>query len=205
MTLPAQRFDLTRGHLVLLGSVQMAGAARPNQVAMSELEEANNWARLGAKLYFGWFMLMLVFNGLGMSWLFTRNGGIPDFANVIFIFFIMLNLASAVVVIFVRSYMLASGERMADVLKALNEQNGSGQNVQSPMPVLAINTVFYFSLAALFMLILFWVYLMGWGMAAISRAAGQSPASAVPTATLTPTATPTPTPTPTPAASSPTK
>lgn len=172
LALPVQRLEFRRGDLLLYATRPAPQGGGANALLMRELDEVNNWGRLGAKLYFCWFMLMFVFNGLGMSWLFTRNGGIPNFANVIFIFFLMLNLASALVVIFVRSYMLASGERMADVLKTLTEQNGSGQNVQSPMPVLAINTVFYFSLAALLMLILIWVYLMGWGMAVISRAAG---------------------------------
>jgi hypothetical protein len=212
VTLPEQHLQLRQGgyRLLLLGSVSAHEADRPSQWAMREMEEVNNWARLGAKLYFCWFTLVLVFNGLGMSWLFTRDGVIPDYANVIFVVFLMLNLASLAAVYFTRSYMLAAGTRMADMLKAVTRQNGGGgygMDVQSPMPALAVNTAYYFSLATLTMLMFFWVYLMGWGMAAIARSAKQPPApaalSVAPTPSPTPTSTPTPTPTPPPTPTAP--
>jgi hypothetical protein len=163
VTVPAQRFELRNGYLLIYGNSRAAEAGGTHALLMRELDEVNSWARLGAQLYFGWFTLIITVNGVGIGWLFTHNGGLPTFAPLLFGVFILLDLMATVVTYYIRGHMLASGRRVTEVVESLTARNGV--NVQSAVPEGAINTAFFFTGAALFMLLLFWAILTGWGMA----------------------------------------
>jgi hypothetical protein len=140
-------------------------ADKQDALLVKEVDETNNWARLGAQLYFGWFTLMLTVNGLATGWLFTNRGRVPPFARLIFLIFVVLNLMGTIVTILLRKHMLESDRRIQDVLTGLLRDHQRGDHFfapQSPMPRQAINTVFFFTGAALFMLLLFWIILALW-------------------------------------------
>jgi hypothetical protein len=46
---------------------------KPSDFLLKEMEETNDWARLGAQLYFGWFTLMLTVNGLATDGLLSHK------------------------------------------------------------------------------------------------------------------------------------
>lgn len=167
VTLPIQRYEMRNGYLLIYANSRAAetgGGGGANALLAKELDEVNNWARLGAQLYFGWFALMITVNGVGISWLFTRNSGLPPFAPLVFWGFILLNLLATVASYKIWGHMIASGRRVTEVLESLTVRNG-GVNVQSAVPEAAINAASFFTGATLFMLLLFWAILTGWGMA----------------------------------------
>jgi hypothetical protein len=164
VALPSQRFELRNGYLLIYANSRAAEAGGADTLLAHELDEVNHWARLGAQLYFGWFTLIIIINGAGIGWLFMRNGGLPPFAPMLFWGFIVLNLLATIATYKIWGYMLASGRRVTEVLESLTVRNG-GVNVQSAVPEAAINAAFFFTGATLFMLLLFWAILTGWGMA----------------------------------------
>jgi hypothetical protein len=129
---------------------------------LKETEEINNWARLGAQLYFGWFAVVLIFNGLGAGWLFTHNDTLPRFARLIFLIFIGFDAMGAAVTYFIRKHMLDCDLRISELIWTLTQHQvveGPQLRPRSPVPRRAINTVFVFTGATLFMFLLFWVTL----------------------------------------------
>lgn len=165
VTLPGQRVELRGGYLLVYGNPPASAVGGTNTLILKELDEVNRWARLGALLYFGWFTLLLGVNGVGIGWLFMRYGALPPFAPLLFGVFILLNLMATLVTYFVHRYMIAAGERVTEVLESLSMRNGGGVKAQSAVPAAAINAAYYFTGATLFMLLLFWAILTGWGMA----------------------------------------
>lgn len=166
ISVPGQRMELRGGYLLVYGNPPASAAGGAHTLIHKELDEINHWARLSALIYFGAFSLIVVVNGIGVGWLFTRAGVLPPFAPLLFAVFILLDLMAAVVTIFIHRYMVAAGERVAEVLKSLATRNGGGGvEAQSAVPAAAINAAYYFTGATLFMLLLFWAILTGWGMA----------------------------------------
>lgn len=165
VTVPAQRFELRNGYLLIYGNSRAAEAGGASTLILKELDEINRWARVSALIYFGCFSLVVVVNGIGVGWLFTRSGVLPPFAPLLFGVFILLNLMAAVVTLYIRGLMLASGKRVTEVVESLTARNGGGVIPQSAVPEAAISIALYFSGATLFMLLLFWAILTGWGMA----------------------------------------
>lgn len=140
-------------------------AGKQEALLVKEMDETNNWSRLGAQIYFGWFTLMLTVNGIATGWLFSNKGTVPRFARLLFLIFFVLNLMGTIVTILIRKYMLESDQRIQNVLVGLVRDHKRGDGFfepQSPMPREAIKTVFFFNVAALFMLMLFWMILALW-------------------------------------------
>lgn len=176
-TLPAQRPELKCGDLLLYGPERAPEPDRPNApqpkevpnpLQLKEMDEVNNWARLGGQLYFGWFTLMLTINGLGVGWLFTHNGPLPPFAPLLFGVFILLDLMATVSTYYIRNHMLACDTRITAILEGLARRRaaaGPPPDVQSPVPRAAVRTVFLFTGGVMFLLLLFWTTLTGWGLA----------------------------------------
>lgn len=139
----------------------------PEVVALltQEIEETNKWARLGAQLYFGWFALILTFNGLSTNWVFTRTGGTPRLDRLIFAVFIAVNLMGTVAAYYIRNHMLNCDRRIKEVIANLTAQR-SIEDVplkpNSPVALQAVNTVFIYTASSLVMLSLFWTTLEIW-------------------------------------------
>jgi hypothetical protein len=130
-----------------------------NALLVKEMEETNDWARLGAQLYFGWFTLLLTVNGVATGWLFTRTGTMPQFAWLVFCVFILLNLMGTIATFRIRSHLLDSDRRIRDVIEELTQHSatkGPSFRPRSPVPLGAINTAFGATGTALIMLALFW-------------------------------------------------
>jgi hypothetical protein len=133
-----------------------------HELLATEMEEANNWARLGAQLYFGWFTLLLTVNGFATGWLFTRQGPVPRFSRLVYVVFVVLDLLGAVATFRIRRHLHESDRRIREVLEQLKEGlRPAIQRIspQSPVPVNAINTAFVFTGFALILLVLFWLVL----------------------------------------------
>lgn len=145
--------------------VAKQNAIQQNALLLKEIGETNNWARLGAQLYFGWFTLMIIINGVGMSWLFTYKDAIPRFARLMFVIFILLNLVGTISTILLSKRMLESDRRIKEVLTGLTRNHvlaDLSSAPESPMPRQAFNIVFAFFSIALFILLLFWMVLAMW-------------------------------------------
>lgn len=142
-----------------------------------EMEETNNWARLGAQLYFGWFTLLLTANGLATGWLFTRDRSMPPLAFLVFLVFIALNLMGIIATSRIRRHLLEAHHRIEEVIGTLTQHcvNGDhGFKHQSPVPLNAINAAFGFTSAALVMLMLFWTAVEVWlALEGLRTVAGQ--------------------------------
>lgn len=171
VTLPVRRLELKRsGELLLLNAVRTydVGGAGTGTLVLRELEEVNRWARQGALLHFGWFMLILAVNGVGVIWVFTAAGFMPRFAPLLFAVFVLLDLVAAVVTFFLWGHLKAADTRVKEVLETLSRQNGNGSggvSPQSAVPLPALGLEFFFTCATLFLLFLFWAVLTGWGWA----------------------------------------
>ncbi|HEV2763365.1 MAG TPA: hypothetical protein VGV38_10355 [Pyrinomonadaceae bacterium] len=177
VSLPVQRVELRRGErrggggLLLLSPLQVSTTTTTSEqthtLAARELDEINHWARLVAVLYFCWFILMLAANGLGMAWLFARAGAAePRHADWLFVILTVLDLGAAAVAIFTNVYMTGSVKRVAEVLAEVTERNGNAARefqVQSPLPAIAIQTAFWFTVLTLGLLSLFWFVMAVWG------------------------------------------
>lgn len=140
-------------------------ADKQDFLLVKEVDETNNWARLGAQLYFGWFTLMVTINGVAIGWLFNNRGTVPRFARAMFFIFLILNLMGTITTILIRKHMLECDQRIQEVLGGLTKDRASEANYfapQSPVPRQAVNTVFGFTSAVLFMLLFFWMILALW-------------------------------------------
>lgn len=136
---------------------------------LKEIDETNNWARTGFQLYFGSFTLLLTVNVLSAGWLFTRTGGMPPFAFLLFLVFIALNLMGAIMTYHLRREMLDSDDRIADIIDSLTphvETADDNSRPLSPMPRAAFNIAFFFAGATSIMLLTFWTFLLVWGFTA---------------------------------------
>ena len=147
--------------------MQNSGQRDPEVVALltQEIEETNNWARLGAQLYFGWFTLILTINGLATGWVFTRTGGMPRLARLIFGIFVAVNLMGTVAAYHIRNHMLNCDRRIKEVianLTALRSIEDMPLKPDSPVALRAVNTVFIYTASTLVMLSLFWATLEIW-------------------------------------------
>ena len=134
-----------------------------NALLFKELDETNNWARLGSQLYFGWFALLLTINGVAIGWLFAPSRAMPSFAPFVFFMFIVLNLMGTLATIFVGKYLLECDRRMQEVIATLTEHDGTENpesRPRSPMPQQAVKILFGFTAVALIMLVLFWMILI---------------------------------------------
>jgi hypothetical protein len=151
-------------------SPQNGGRRDPEVVTTSallkiEMEETNNWARLGAQLYFGWFTLILTINGLATGWVFTRTGGMPRLARLIFAVFIAVNLMGAVAAYHIRNHMLNCDRRIKEVIANLTKHQSIKDVPLTPnsaVALQAVNTVFIYTASSMMMLALFWTTLEIW-------------------------------------------
>jgi hypothetical protein len=138
---------------------------KPTALLMKEMDETNNWARLGAQLYFGWFTLMITANGIAIGWLFSNKDAMLRFARLLFLFFIGLNLLGTIVAFRIRKHMLDCDVRIQVVLAGLSrhqEPGGLNFEPKSPVPREAINTVCAFTATVLFTLLIFWTFIGIW-------------------------------------------
>ena len=139
----------------------------PGVIALltQEIEQTNDWARLGAQLYFGWFALILTFNGLSTNWVFTRTGVTTRFDRLIFAVFILVNVMATVAAYYIRNHMLNCDRRIKEVIKTLTAQRSIKDRSlmpNSPVALRAVNTVFIYTASSLAMLSLFWMILEIW-------------------------------------------
>ena len=142
-----------------------AEAVKQGALLLKEMEEANNWARLGAQLYFGWFALLLTANALATGWLFARNSPMPAFTPLVFGVFVVLNLMGTIVTYRIRTNLLDSDRRIKEVIETVSQHHLAEypwSEPQSPVPLQAIDTAFGFTATALAMLVLFWLALVIW-------------------------------------------
>jgi hypothetical protein len=168
LALPVQRMEFRRGDLLLYVARLAPQGGSANALLMRELDEINNWARLGGQLYFGWFTLMLTVNGLAVGWIFTHNGPLPPFAPLLFGVFIVLDLMATVSTYYIRNHMLACDTRITAILEGLARHRAATDpppDVQSPVPREAVRTVFLFTGSTMFLLLIFWMVITVWGMA----------------------------------------
>jgi len=147
------------------GGHQGGEVITPNALLVKEMDETNNWARLGAQLYFGWFTLILTINGLATGWVFTRNGGMPRLARLIYGIYIAVNIMGTVAAYHIRKHMLNCDRRIKEVMEKLTAHRSIEDmclKPNSPVALQATNTVFVYTAASLLMLSLFWTTLEIW-------------------------------------------
>lgn len=130
---------------------------------LKEMDEINHWARLGCQLYFGWYAVQFTANGFATGWLFTRAGGVPPFANSVFLALIGTNLLGLIGTLLSLKNLLAYDLRLKDVLGRLTLHHGSESQSfppLSPMPRQQINMVFGLCAVILFMAMAFWAVML---------------------------------------------
>src|SRR2546430_10361876 len=88
-------------------------AAKQEALLLKEMEETNNWARLGAQLYFGWFALQFTVNGIAIGWL-TQSAIKPPFNRLVFAIFIGWNLMGTITTFFIRKHILDCDSRITE-------------------------------------------------------------------------------------------
>jgi hypothetical protein len=145
------------------------GGTPQDVLLLKEMDETNNWARIGFQLYFGVFTLLLTVNVLSAGWLFTRTGGIAPFTFLLFLVFIALNLMGTIMTYRMRREMLDSDDRIADIIYSLTprvDTEDDNSRPVSPMPRGAFNIAFFFAGATSFLLLIFWTVLLVWGFTA---------------------------------------
>jgi len=148
---------------------QNTEADKLDALLVKEMEETNNWARLGAQLYFGWFTLLLTVNGFATGWLFSgkdTTGWLfsgkeaPLFARWIFFTFAVLDLLGTVATIRIRKHLGDSDRRVTEVIKNLTHHATAGTFMPlSPVPRGAIKTALGFTGLALIALTISWLVL----------------------------------------------
>jgi hypothetical protein len=129
---------------------------------LKEMEEINNWARLGVQLYFGWFALQFTVNGVAAGWVFTYKGAMPSFARLIFAIFMGWNLMGTITTFRFHKHILGCDQRIRDVIAALSARHTTEDASippRSPVPREAISTVFRLCAATMLMSLLFWTIL----------------------------------------------
>jgi hypothetical protein len=141
-------------------AVRNTEADKLDALLIKEMDETNNWARLGAQVYFAWFTLVLTVNGAVAGWLYTRTIIILSFVRLICVVMIILNLMGTIVSFRIRQHLFESAGRIKEVIATLTRQpETEGAWPQSPVPLRAIDTAFIATAAALIMLGFFWVIL----------------------------------------------
>ena len=123
-----------------------------------EMEETNDWARLGSQLYFGWFTLLLTVNGLAIGWLFTSKITTPQFlARLVFCAFAGLDVLGTIATYRIRQHLYDSHHRITELITELTQHRViQGTAPQSPVPLGAIKTGLGFTGLGLIVLTFFW-------------------------------------------------
>lgn len=133
------------------------------EMLIKEIDESNNWARLGLQLYFGWFALQFTVNGVAVGWLFTRTGGtLPWFARLVFLVFILWNLMGMIVTELLYKSLAETDRRIKQVIETMIKFYriaDPGFYPRSPMPRTWIRTVFRFCVTTMLISLLFWTVL----------------------------------------------
>jgi hypothetical protein len=123
---------------------------------LKEIDEINNWARLGCLLCFGFCTLFLTVNGVAIAWFATSNRAF------VFFLLILLNLVGALATVLVGKYLLECDQRIRDVIWILTKDQGTDDPwswPQSGIPRKAIKILFGFTASALIVLVMFWTVL----------------------------------------------
>lgn len=139
--------------------------AKQTAFQLKEIEEHSRWARTGANLYLGWFIVIFATNVLATVWLFTYRGVRPPYARLVFLLFIGLNLMGTIVTYFIRNHMLRCDLRIREVLAELKQEHpteGRYTELLSPVPYQVVTVIFAFTGITFFMLFLFWMILEIW-------------------------------------------
>lgn len=149
------------------GGNQNTEADKLEALLVKEMEETNDWARLGAQLYFGWFTLLLTVNGFAIGWLFSgkeptglliSGKEVPTFARWIFGVFAGLDLLGTVATFRIRKHLRDSDRRIREVIENLTHRATAGRFMpQSPVPLGAIKTALGFTGLALIFLTISWL------------------------------------------------
>jgi|SRR6266850_1721498 len=140
-------------------------AVKPTALLLKEMEEINNWVRLGVQLYFGWFALQFTVNGVATGWIFTYKGTMPSFARFVFLIFIGWNLMGTITTFYFHKHILDCDQRIRDIIDVLTRQHlteAANFKPRSPIPREAINTVFFLCAATMLMSLVFWTALETW-------------------------------------------
>lgn len=138
---------------------------KQSMLLLKEIEETNHWARLGAKLYFGLFTVIILINASATAWLFTYRGIRPPYARLIFLIFIGINLMATIVTYFIRNHMLNCARRIKELLDGLKQDHPADVPYTEPQPAVprqVVDVMFAFTGVTFFMLFLFWFVLEFW-------------------------------------------
>ena len=128
---------------------------RPD-LLLKEIDEINNWSRLGCHLCFGFCTLFLAVNAVAIAWFTTSN------RPFLFLVLILLNLAGALGTVLVGKYLLECDQRIRDIIWILSEHDRTDDPwsvPQSAIPGKAIKTLFGITASALITLLIFWTVL----------------------------------------------
>ena len=120
---------------------------------LKEIDEINDWSRLGCHLCFGFCTLFLAVNGVAIAWFTTSN------RTFLFLVLILLNFAGALGTVLVGKYLLECDQRIRDVIWILSEHDRTDDPwsvPQSAIPRKAIKTLFGITASALITLLIFW-------------------------------------------------
>ena len=137
---------------------------KPSDFLLKEMEETNDWARLGAQLYFGWFTLMLTVNGIATDGLLSHRVSV-NLGRWVSGIFIGLNSLGTVVTVLIRNQLFASDKRITAVIQILANRHPTDYSyakTQSPVPRKAINVALVFTALGLLMFLVFWIALEVW-------------------------------------------
>ena len=102
-------------------------------------------------------------NGFAMGWLFTHNGPMPRFANLIFLIFIVTNLLGLIGTLLSLKNLLAYDKRLTEVFGKLtphHETEDQSFPPLSPMPRQQFGIVFTLCAITLFMALAFWAIML---------------------------------------------
>ena len=110
---------------------------RPDSLLTKEMEETNNWARLGFQMYFGWFALQFTVNAVAVGWFFSK-GPVPmlSYTRMVFVLFAGWNLMGTITTFVIRNHIVICDLRIREVIEILTQRRLSdGDDLKARSPV----------------------------------------------------------------------
>lgn len=127
-----------------------------------EIDEINNWARIGFQVYFGWFALQFSVNALAAGWLLARNAPAQHF-TLACLLLISWNLLGALMTVLVYKALAAMDARHVELLAVLNRHYRTSDlqaESQSPLARASFPVLFGVSAVTMFVSAFFWMFVL---------------------------------------------
>ena len=126
---------------------------------LKEVEETNSWIRSGVQLFSGWFALQFVVNIAAIGWLVIYRGPAPSFSRTVYGVLIGWNLLGAIGSLLVQKIVHDYDLRIREVIGILTKNNSPDDAVQlqSGIPLRAIDVACIFCAVTLFIFFAFWM------------------------------------------------